>query len=280
MRAPLTLSAVSALVAVLMLPACGSGFDAKSAAEGARVTEAPASSAPSAKPAARAACAPGEPCAEPFAIAEVAFEVDPFEKRPAATLPFDTKLEIAQQYGSVGQGPEAKSLALHYLVVSYAGDIEGFERDAAAPLRGAVKLPPATWLAFERQANLRTRAVGYRSVIVRTPLIVTSSDVASARAATRENTTIDMNRPGVKEAPTSVVEVTLTEGGAAKIAAWGAKNPEAPLAVMVAGRVVDEGRFVGRSKELALPLAWLAPEATKGAAEKLAREIQGRGAGK
>lgn len=273
-------SSLAALLLLTATTACGSGFDPKSAADGTRAATAPPEhSAGSPKPPAAPGCAPTEPCAEPFALAEVAFEVDLFEKRPGVALPPDARLEIGTAYGSVGQGPGAVSLAAHFASVTYASGIDGFDRDVAAPLRAAITMPPRTWLAFEGKPNPRTRAMEYRSVVVRQPLVITTADVASARAAERASTRIDLGAAPAKTpaAPAAyAVEVTLADAPAARLAAWTEKHPEHPLASLVHGRVVEQGRTVDRSKQLWIELPWLAPEDTRAGAEKLAREITAR----
>lgn len=261
----------------LLLSACATGFDPKGAAEGARVTDAPAASSGTT---AKQAAPPCEPCAEPFAIAEVAFDIDVFERPPAFSKPVDAKLEIGRTYGSVGTGPNAKSFAEHYASITYAGDSDVFDRDIAAPLRAAVKMPPQTWLAFDRQANMLTHAAEYHSVVLRQPFLVTSADVVSARAAEHAKVVIHLDdKPSQtppKESATYAVEVTLADAAAERAAAWAEKHPMYPLAYVVHGRVLEHGHMTGRDKQLWLNLEWLAPKDTQAAAEKLAKEISER----
>lgn len=248
--------------------------------DGARTTDDPPASNGGAAKTTAPVCGPNEPCAEPFAIAEVAFEVDPFEKRPGVALPVDARLEIGTRYGSVGQGPDAKSLAPHYASISYAGDIDTFDHDIAAPLRAAVKMPPQTWLAFERKTDMRTHATQYESVVLRKPLLITSADVASVRVVEQSKTEIDLNKTPAQnqanEHTKSAVEVTLADASAARLTAWTEKRPEYPLAILVHGRVIELGRMGGHSKELVLGFGWLEPKDARTAAEKVAKEIQER----
>ncbi len=263
----------------LLMSACGGGEGPKAPTDGTRIAGVPDSATPAgAKAAPEAACAPGEPCAEPFAIAEVGFEIDVFERRPAATLPVDAKLDIGMTYGSVGTGPEAKSRALHFATVTYAGDIDVFDRDVAAPIRKAVTMPAGTWLAFGRKPNLRTREAAYQSFVLRVPFLVTSKDVVGARAVERESTVVDMNASAPKPPRTWTVEVTLADAAAARVAAWAETHPMHPLATVVHGRVVDEGHMAGRSKELRIDVGWVAPDHAPREAEKLAKELTERSA--
>ena len=217
--------------------------------------------------------APCEPCAEPFSISEVAFEVDPFEKRPAVMLPADARLDIGQRFGSVGEGPDAKTLAPHFASIAYGSDREEFERRVAGPMRGAIRLRPDTWLAFASKPGRLPSSMGYESVILRLPPLATAKDVAIAKAVESAHLEIDLNAPPGEEATLAkpwAVNITLDDAAVARIEAWTTKHPPYPLAYVAHGRVVEAGRMYGRSKDFSLELG-----GSRAAAEKLANEIAG-----
>lgn len=257
----------------LLAVACGGPLEPRPGTDPGRTGDAPPATAPPKSDA--APCAPSEPCAVLFEIAEVAFEVDVFEKRPAFPLPPDARLDMGQVYGSVGQGPDAVSLAPRSASVAYAGDADAFDRVIGGPFRAAVTVPANTWLAFARTTNLRTKEAKYDAVLVRQPPLVTPADVTSAAPRERDNTTIVLG--GKAETTKSwVVDVTLGAEAVGRLAAFRAKHPERPLAVLVRGHVVERGRAVTADKDLVVDVGRLANDDGKKAAENLAKALQHR----
>jgi len=248
---------------LLVISACASGPERRDVPPPADIRPAPAR-----EPIAPTPC---EPCAESFSISEVAFDVDPFEKRPAVSLPADARLDVGQRYGSVGEGPDAKTLAPHFVSIAYGTDLEDFERRVAGPVRAAIHLPSDTWLAFESKPGRLPSSMGYESVVLRVPPLAAAKDVAIAKAVESGHLEIDLNaRPGEEAtlAKPWAVAITLDDAAMARIEAWTKKHPPYPLAYVTHGRVVEAGRMYGRSKDFSLELG-----GSRASAEKLAAEI-------
>jgi hypothetical protein len=262
----------------VLLHACGPGLDTPPASGGTVVATSvlePVSSGSSWKPAAAVDADYADVIDEPFAIAEVAYEVDAFEPRPVVALPADAKLEIGMQGGTKGQGADAKSLAAHPATIRYAGDIDVFDREIAAPFRAAVKLPPETFLAFHGPRPDGT----FEGVVLRRPFLFTSADVVSAEAGERTKTTIALG-PGAghtDEAKAYALKIVLDDAAATRLAAWNEKHALLPLAYVIHGRVAEQDSpTVANAPDFFVDLPWAQPSAKKATAEKLAKEIRAR----
>lgn len=248
---------------VLFLVGCGADFE---------TPKAPDSKPPVSEP---KAVIPDSPeAAEPFAIAVEAFEVDAFPNvRPAVALPADARLDTGLRYATVGKGPDAKSAAPHFVTVAYVGDIAVFDRDVAAPMRAAAPVPADTWLTW-----IGPKDGKFESIVLRTPYLVTSKDVATASSVETTNTQIILG-PGAGHTDvekTWAVQIVLRDEASARIEAWYAAHPEHPLAFAVHGRVVDSDKRYGISKDFKVQLPWARPQEREALTKKLADEIMAK----
>jgi hypothetical protein len=210
---------------------CATGFDAKSAAEGHRVDPVEQKAA---------APAPTGLAREPFAIAAIAYDRDPFSTTPSVSLPFDAHLSVGTFTSLLSVG-EADPLRIsgHTCYVAFAGDWARFDREIGPKVVAAVPAPPGTAILFGREKTPEGREA-YAAVLVRTPPILSAADAASAQVVQREHVEMNLNTDTMAMRNVPSVAVTFTKEGVEKLATWTAANPGRPTARIAGGRVVSK----------------------------------------
>jgi hypothetical protein len=118
--------------------------------------------------------------------------------------------------------------------------LPGTARPATPPRDRSATLPASDELAWRWLDDQQA----WQSIILRKPPLITTRDVASAELGTQKSTTVTISantaRPVTKEATLPSIEITLTQDGARKLAAWARANYRRPIAYVARGIVVDE----------------------------------------
>lgn len=235
---------------------CAGGFDAKRQADGLGVV-------PPLKPtgAPRAAEPPPPPPPELFAVVEEAFDVDAFGTMPRVNLPLDALLTTGTVRTDWESGPRRISVRRHSATVRMRGSVDRFEREAAAPIAAAVKLPPSTSLVWDWQKDM-THGPQWEAVVVRQPPILGVRDVASAVVEPYKTFHLDLDTNRDRETEERAVRITFTEEGAHRLEGFALNHPNYPLFHLARGRVAGDDRARIGIKGVRVRFEWLTPEET------------------
>lgn len=171
---------------------------------------------------------------EAFGIAAVDEQVDVVGDRKGVALANGGSLAPWRYKTQFFPGPGAEPVfqwrTVWRLVGSDRPDIS--LKDVSAPLPAGAEI---VW-----HWNERERA--WESVVLRTPLILTTRDVSGAEVATERSVSIaiDGDRTSTKDVVVSALELAFTDEGSRKLAAWAKANFRRPIAYLVRGVVVHE----------------------------------------
>ncbi len=228
------------------------------------------------------------PASEPFALAAVAYEVDPFVTAPQVALPADARLEmgtITRDLATVGD--QRLTYSQHTLQVVLNDDFERFEQDVAPRVAAAVQLPPGITLAWSREETEHAGPI-FTAVVLHVPPVLTTADVAAAEDIAAGTMTIDLDDDRrSKTEDTHAAKITLSSHGAETYAAWVAEHAGHPIARLLFGRVVENTTIPPRQDASASPkpaevasfvvrITGVPPTETRTAAAALAKAVAAR----
>jgi len=227
--------------------------------------------------------------AEPFALAEIVYDIDVFAETPQVELPSDATMHIGSQYTEHKTiGEDLLKYSQHQLSITLNDDYARFEHDIAPQIAAAVKLPPATALVWARSEDDQS-GPQFRAVVVKTPPLLSTGDLATAQDVPWKTMTINLSddRKSKVEEP-HAVKVTLHPDSAAVYARWRGEHPGVPYATILYGRVAELEEVTSRAPTDALPRAedvatfvvqikGVPPYDTRTVASTLAKTISERG---
>jgi hypothetical protein len=203
---------------------------------------------------------------EAFAIAAVVDARDSCAKAPRVALPFDAYVFVGgfTTFNSAGEG-DLIAYQAETCIVVFEGDWARFDEEIGPRLVGAIAVPSATTVLFSRVQG--DRGQQYPATLVQTPPIISTSDVASARAVQLSRFGLNVKTGKTTTRSVPAVGVELTGEGADKLSAWSTANPGRPVAYIGLGRVVQVRTAAAKSIVLELD------GQTTADAEALARAI-------